>query len=71
MGDSIYVKLQPYVLASVARHSNQNLPLKFFSPFKIIALVGSVAYKLDLPPPSALVHLVFHVSQLKLSQVLN
>jgi hypothetical protein len=40
------------------------LAFRFFGPFQVIARVGSVAYKLDLPPHTS-VHLVLHVSQWK------
>jgi hypothetical protein len=64
VGDLVYLKLQPYIQNSFAARSNQKLAFKFFGPSHIIGRVGAVAYKLELPPASA-VHPIFHVSQLK------
>jgi hypothetical protein len=38
---------------------------RYIRPFPILEKCGTVAYKLDLPPSLAGVHVIFHVSQLK------
>lgn len=63
IGDWVFLKLQPYRQVSVRGH-HQKFQAKFFGPFKIVDIVGAIAYKLQLPD-SAQTHNVFHVSQLK------
>ncbi|KAL5810815.1 hypothetical protein ACOSQ4_027383 [Xanthoceras sorbifolium] len=49
VGDYVYLRLQPYRQQSVVFCRSFKLSPRFFSPYKIIARVGSVAYKLELP----------------------
>ena len=38
---------------------------RFIRPFEILEMVGTVAYRLALPPSMSGVHQVFHVSMLR------
>jgi hypothetical protein len=49
VGDWVLVWLQPYRQQFVVLRKNQKLGMRFFGPFMIIAKVGAVAYKLQLP----------------------
>lgn len=63
-GDMVFLKLQPYIQSSIAPRANHKLLFKFYSPYKVLARVGEVSYRLDLPETSR-IHPVNHVSQLK------
>lgn len=60
VGDYVYLKLKPYRQRTL--HSKQvwKLSPKYTGPFQILSKVGTVAYRLDLPP-TAKVHPVFYV----------
>ncbi|GJX34499.1 retrotransposable element Tf2 [Tanacetum coccineum] len=70
VGMWIYLKLQPHRQVTVKKTVQNKLSAKYYGPFFIIAKVGVVAYKLELPSDSQ-VRLVFHVSQLKLCKGTN
>jgi hypothetical protein len=64
VGDMVYLKLQPHIQSSVASRSNQKLAFKYYGTFKVLHMIGVVAYKLALHD-HAKIHPVVHVSQLK------
>lgn len=64
IGDFVYLKLQPYRQFSLRRNAYHKLLAKFYGPFRVSDCIGTIAYELELPP-SACIHNVFHVSQLK------
>ncbi|XP_074317962.1 uncharacterized protein LOC141654744 [Silene latifolia] len=49
---------------SLAFRASAKISPRYFGPFPIIARVGNVAYKLQLPP-EAKIHPVFHISVLR------
>ena len=64
VGDSVFLKLQPYIQSSVAPRAHHKLLFKYYGPFPVLERIGATAYRLQLPPKSH-IHPVIHVSQLK------
>ncbi|XP_068662853.1 uncharacterized protein [Aristolochia californica] len=64
VGVRMFVNLRPYRQRSLATRRSEKLAARFYGPFEVVSRVGSVVYKLQLPPESS-VHPVFHVSQLR------
>lgn len=66
VGDRVDLKLRKVHLQTFALGQHSKLSSNFFSPYPIMARIGKVAYKLQLPLKSQ-VHPIFHVSLLKKS----
>ncbi|GJS13709.1 putative reverse transcriptase domain-containing protein [Tanacetum coccineum] len=64
VGDKVKLKVSPW--KRVIRFGKRGkLNPRYIGPFKIIAKVGTVAYRLELPEQLSRVHSTFHVSKLK------
>ncbi|XP_073307232.1 uncharacterized protein [Primulina huaijiensis] len=64
VGDKAYVKVSP--MKGVVRFSKAGkLNPRYVGPFEILEKVGTLAYRLALPPNMSRIHNVFHVSQLR------
>ncbi|GJR18073.1 hypothetical protein Tco_0966600 [Tanacetum coccineum] len=64
LNDWVYVKLRLYRKNSMRKNKHHKLSPKFYGPYQVIARVGQVSYRLNLPINSQ-IHPVFHVSRLK------
>ena len=64
VGDHVFLKVMPK--RGVVRFGKRGkLSSRFIGPFEILERVGTVAYRLALPPSMSSVHKVFHVYMLR------
>ena len=64
MGDHVFLKVMPK--RGMIRFSKRDkLSLRYIGSFEILERVGTIAYRLALPPSLSSVHAVFHVSILQ------
>jgi hypothetical protein len=64
VGDWVWLRLNQRAATSVRGAGPSKLSAKFFGPYQVTAKIGSVSYRLQLPP-NAKIHNVFHVVFLK------
>nr|GEU69010.1 putative reverse transcriptase domain-containing protein [Tanacetum cinerariifolium] len=64
VGDKVMLKVSPW--KGVIRFGKrEKLISRYIGPFKILANIGTVAYRLELPKQLSRLHSTFHVSNLK------
>ena len=64
VGDRVMLKVSPW--KGVVRFGKRGkLNPRYVGPFKVLAKVGDVAYRLELPQELSSVHHTFHVSNMK------
>ncbi|GKF30126.1 hypothetical protein Tco_0096468 [Tanacetum coccineum] len=64
VGDRVMLKVLPW--KGVVRFGKRGkLNPRYVGPFRVLAKVGKVAFKLELPQELSIVHHTFHVSNLK------
>ena len=64
VGDHVFLKVMPKRRVVMFDKCGK-LSSRFIGPFEILKRVGTVAYRLALPPSMTVIHEVFHVSMLQ------
>ena len=63
MGDNVFLKVMPK--REVVRFGKRGkLSPRYIGPFEVLKRVGTVVYRLALPPSLSSIHAVFHVSMI-------
>ncbi|XP_073017801.1 uncharacterized protein [Primulina eburnea] len=75
VGDYVFLKVSPFRGTMRFGHKGKLAP-RYIGLYVIVERIGTLAYRLDLPPSLSLIHNVFHVSMLRkyepdLSHILN
>ena len=64
VGDHVFLRVSPW--KGVTRFGKRGkLNPRFIGPFEILDRIGTVAYRLALPPSMSRIHNVFHISMLR------
>ncbi|XP_073025090.1 uncharacterized protein [Primulina eburnea] len=64
VADYFFLKVSPFRGTMRFGHKGKLAP-RFIGPYMIVERIGTLAYRLDLPPNLSLIHNVFHVSMLR------
>lgn len=59
----VWLRLQHRSATTITLKAHRNLTPRFYEPYKVLAHIGTVAYKLELLA-RAMIHDIFHVSLL-------
>jgi hypothetical protein len=49
VGDLVYLRLQPYMQASIKRSRAEKLQPHFFGPYRVSKRIRAITYELELP----------------------